>query len=171
MSAFVVSKDHIDAMVQAGLSGSSFKLTWRHDGEHHELTHANADQVGAMLWAENVASVEHRYSPPGREAIYGEGWESEADFDLPGKYRVETIAPGVAPIEVPEWIGGYTFPLGRVKQLAPVAVLKAIDCFEYQSCEHPEWEGSEARAFCEALRDDMIGRLPGYSEADWEVRT
>lgn len=52
----------------------------------------------------------------------------------------------------------------------PVAVLKAIDCYEYQSCEHPQWRESEAWAFCQVLRSVAIDALPGYEEAAWEVR-
>lgn len=51
----------------------------------------------------------------------------------------------------------------------PVQVLKAIACFEYQSCEHSGWKGSEAAAFCEELRLAAIARLPGYDAAAWEV--
>jgi hypothetical protein len=52
----------------------------------------------------------------------------------------------------------------------PVAVLKAIDGFEYQACEHPEWEKSEAHNFCDALRRKAIGKLPGYEEDEhWGV--
>ncbi len=50
-----------------------------------------------------------------------------------------------------------------------VQVLKLIDCYEYQSCEHPEWKHSEARIFCDALRRLMIGNLPGYEEAAWSM--
>jgi hypothetical protein len=173
MSAFVVSKQHIDRMVEAGLgSGHYDYLSWYHNGETHKLRLENASDVGSMLWAENVESVGFRYSPPGREQIYGEGFESPDDFQLPGKYKSETVAPGVAAVEVPEWSDPYTFPLMRSgRRLTPVEVLKAISCYEYQSCEHPEWEESEAKAFCEALRDLMIGRLPGYDEAAWEVKS
>lgn len=52
----------------------------------------------------------------------------------------------------------------------PIHVLKAIACLEYQSCEHPEWEASGARAFCEALRMAAIRALPGYSDAPWVVQ-
>ncbi|HUZ55086.1 MAG TPA: hypothetical protein VMU94_21490 [Streptosporangiaceae bacterium] len=45
--------------------------------------------------------------------------------------------------------------------LDPIAILKAISCYEYQSCEHPGWEASEARSFCEALRRRIIRWLPG----------
>lgn len=55
------------------------------------------------------------------------------------------------------------------EKIDPVQVIKAIDCFEYQTCEHPEWKDSEARKFCQALRGKAISLLPGYDEAAWEV--
>ena len=58
------------------------------------------------------------------------------------------------------------FP-GRID---PVQVLKAIACYEYQSCEHPEWEGSDAKIFCDHLRKMAIGQLPKYKEAEWVIR-
>lgn len=61
----------------------------------------------------------------------------------------------------------YRWPVfGRV--LKPVEALKAINCLEYQSCEHPAWQTSEARRFCESFKAEAIGRLDGYSEAPWE---
>ena len=42
-----------------------------------------------------------------------------------------------------------------------VDALEAIDVYEYQACEHPEWETSEARAFCDALRRGLTRMLPG----------
>jgi hypothetical protein len=51
----------------------------------------------------------------------------------------------------------------------PVVVLSAIDCYEYQACEHPEWERSEAWAFCDALRRLACRHLPGYEAAPWEI--
>ncbi len=51
----------------------------------------------------------------------------------------------------------------------PVVVLKQIDCYEYQSCEHDGWISSKAREFCTELRDTMIGQLPGYDEAPWGI--
>lgn len=166
MSAFVVSKSHIDALIAAGLTGS-YPLSWYHEGEHHQLKHDNASNVGAMLWAENVRSVEHRYSPPGREAIYGEGWETP-NAPLPGSYTRVEIVPEVQPIEMPEWVGGYMFKRPQ-RAYQGVEILKAIACYEYQSCEHDEWETSEAKTFCKALRSRMIQSLPGYDTAAWEI--
>jgi hypothetical protein len=48
-------------------------------------------------------------------------------------------------------------------------LLKALGCFEYQACEVPDWPASEAHAFCRALQDLLIHRLPGYSEGPWAI--
>lgn len=159
MSAFVVSKIHIDALVTAGLAFDRYgPLRWMTrdlteeeqrtgyaEGEpwgpesvsiwrrlSRELTRDTAEQVGAMLWAENVRSVNHRYAE--------EEWEEVYTFErLPGTVN-------------------------------PIVVLKAISCYEYQSCEHPEWERSEARRFCDSLRKHMINHLPGMDDAaGWEI--
>lgn len=101
----------------------------------------DADDVGRMLLAENIASVAHRYA--------------DDTFDeLPGpvrKTRVEDYR--------------YRYP-GRFD---PVTLLKAIDCYAYQSCEHPRWAYSKANAFCCALRRRLIARLPGYDAAPWGI--
>lgn len=58
----------------------------------------------------------------------------------------------------------------KALNLSPVAILKAIQSYGYQSCEHDEWRGSDAFAFCEALTDTLIHRLKGYDEAEtWAI--
>jgi hypothetical protein len=152
MSAFIVDKAHIDALIQAGIrSGSpargSYTLRWRvgenpewtgdYEGysvklreQTRELTRHTQDRVGAMLWNENRRSVDHRYDEANDREVY-------------------RFAPS--------------------KVTTPVAILKALDCYEYQSCEHDGWETSEAHAFCAALRRAMIHALPGYEDAAWEI--
>ncbi|MEU1527114.1 hypothetical protein ABZ413_33490 [Nocardia rhamnosiphila] len=46
--------------------------------------------------------------------------------------------------------------------LDPLAVLKAIDCYAYQSCEHPEWKDSDAHAWVTQLREAIYTAAPGY---------
>lgn len=159
MSAFVVDELHIHVLVNAGLSYSmrGSNLSWLvrdlTDEEkvdsytrgvpwgpgataiygqlRRELTRKTAGFVGAMLWAENVRSVNHRYAE--------EEWEQPYQFkELRG---------------VP----------------SPVAVLKALDGYEYQSCEHEEWEDSESYRFCHALRKLAIKKLTGYDDMPWEI--
>ncbi|WP_280437505.1 hypothetical protein [Nocardia carnea] len=46
--------------------------------------------------------------------------------------------------------------------LDPVAVLKAVDCYVYQSCEHPGWEDSDAHTWMTRLREAIYTATPGY---------
>lgn len=48
MSAWIVSKTHIDSLVQAGI-------------EREMVRPEEADEFGRMLWAENLASIHSRY--------------------------------------------------------------------------------------------------------------
>lgn len=57
MSAFVHSKAHIDALVTLVLAGpNGIRPT-----DWYSPTELTPDQIGQMLWAENVASVNARY--------------------------------------------------------------------------------------------------------------
>lgn len=154
MSAWIVSKRHIDALVTAALP---FKLRWRRDEVNKELTHergevwgpgaisehkrawseldlSTAGRTGAMLWNENHLSVNHRYNENETEDPY-----------VFAKYPRKLTLP---------------------------AVVKALDCYEYQSCEHPDWEDSEARRFCRALREAILDKLVAgeeYEAAPWGI--
>lgn len=163
MSAFEVGDDHINAMLTAGIvwgeestidrpmswvwprltrdeaeeaseRGASFSSAGieLYQARHHLLTPATAGRVGAMLVAQNRASVNFRYDE--------DEWETPFLFDrLPG---------------TPE----------------PVTILKAVRCYEYQACETPDWDTSEAEAFCEALIYLAISVLPGFDSAPgWPI--
>jgi hypothetical protein len=152
MSAWIVSKEHIDALVSAALvcaqeNGSSFRWYDADDNHSHELTYTDtvrANQVGRMLWAENLASINARYIDT---------------IDHPEN------CPGPNDFNGIETVGDYVFK--RTPRIPPVAILKAISCYEYQSCEHEEWKTSQAHEFCATLRDHVINLLPGYDEAPW----
>jgi len=53
--------------------------------------------------------------------------------------------------------------------LSPVEVIKACDCLEYQSCEHPGWKQSRARELVRTIRGAAINALPGYDAAPWGI--
>jgi hypothetical protein len=101
-----------------------------------------ANDFGAMLIAENINSIRYRYPD----------WD---DLPDPSAYAYERF-----------FIPGYSYK-ESVEHIAQV--LKAISCYEYQTCEHPEWPESEAKRVCDRLRSAYIYRLPGYEEAEWEV--
>lgn len=59
MSAFVVNKKHLDAMLTWGLRYKELgPLFWR----KRKLTYETANEVGQMLWDQNYASVNCRYN-------------------------------------------------------------------------------------------------------------
>lgn len=168
MSAFVVSKAHIDALIRVGLEGPADRAT-RYPGNgwsgvywfdpqsgprgvSRQLTHEIADEVGAMLVLENVRSVQYRYQDGSLDNLPG---PTSPYYTNPYAYPLH----GTGPIRIGQ----------APRRLTAVEALKAIDCYEYQSCEHPEWHGSEARRLCDALRQRLIGALTGYDEAPWEV--
>lgn len=140
MSAWMVTKTHIDVLVTAALAIEQGGLSYFWKGSWRRADFTRQDEVGKMLWSENYRSVAHRYPD---------------DLELPGAYL---DGPG---------IDDYTYV--RQEKRDPVTVLKTIDCFEYQSCEHDEWEQSEAWAFCKYLRLTVITTLPGYQEAPWGI--
>jgi hypothetical protein len=51
----------------------------------------------------------------------------------------------------------------------PLAVIKQIDCYEYQSCEHDGWKDSKARRFCRDLKSRLISNMPEYDAAPWGI--
>lgn len=63
MSAWVVEKVHIDALVTAAIdrAGPGHRFSYYHNRDRHYVTIDNADEVGQMLWDENFASVNHLY--------------------------------------------------------------------------------------------------------------
>lgn len=148
MSAYIVSKKHIDAILSAELNRRiDYPLAWYYKGERKTLDRNTADAVGGMLWQENVESVATRYpdDKPGE-------WPGPCGLTMVEvmAYKWEPIRSGNTP-----------------RYIQPIEALKALDGYEYQACEHDEWETSEAKAFCEAMRGNLIRRLPGYDDAPW----
>lgn len=145
MSAYIVDENHIHALVAAAYT---WDLYWYHDGTPTHARHRDSDALGFMLWNENLLSIKYRYPDCGPNDRPGPIVDEEGGID--------------AVIE------HYSYSPFAVS-LSPVAILKAINGYEYQSCEHPEWERSEAKTFCDYLKGEAISRLPGYAEASWEV--
>ena len=55
--------------------------------------------------------------------------------------------------------------------LLPIEVIKACDCLEYQSCEHPEWDESLACKLLKEIQRTAITGLAGYGKARWEIKS
>lgn len=153
MSAYVVGRAHIRYMVEAALARSLFaphdSLSWIWDvnrdtggykrGNLAPSDYQEAARVGQMLWDENIASVLHRYPQDTRETMPGPCDET---------FEYAEHGPGFA----------------RLPDIEPCQVISAIGCYEYQACEHPGWDKSEAKAFCQALKEAAMNRLVDLEE-------
>jgi hypothetical protein len=142
VSAFVVGEDHIHYLVQAARHYAVADRTnsYYHDGQAIQFDDWTG--LGRMLLQECINSVQYRYSdsPP---------------FNLPG------------PIPTPI-ADNYVYRPIRVP-VEPAQVFSAAACYEYQSCEHPEWEGSQAHSFLRWLTRTAQQHVAGYENAMWEV--
>jgi len=101
------------------------------------------DKFGQLLWDENIRSVVYRYPDCNLDA-------------LPG------------PIDCDYKYGKHGFGFDK-RKYTPVEILKACDCYEYQSCEHPGWRESEAHQIIERIRDSATSKLDGYEDAPWVI--
>lgn len=103
MSAWIVSKAHVDVIVHALGVREMFP-----EG-------MNPDAVGAMVWQECHNSVNYRYSENTPRPDYG--------------YAVPPVT----------W--------------TPDQLLHHLECYDYQTCEHPTYEESQAYRLVTGLRD------------------
>jgi hypothetical protein len=149
MSAFIVSRTHIDALVTAAQSraigcadASPFRYWFNGESRSVQMyDQAAADDLGRTLWLENLRSVAARYP-------------NDASGDRPGPCDLRD-----------EEIEGYTFsPVPGTPDA--VTTLTLIRCLEYQSCETDDWQQTEAYAILQALTQDCIRKIPG-SKINW----
>ena len=64
---------------------------------------------------------------------------------------------------------GHVFKSERFSHLTPADVVCACDCLDYQSCETPNWKGTEAWRALNAIRERAIRALVGESRT-WELK-
>lgn len=144
MSAFMCSAAHISTLVNAG------KLAYidARSMEAYLPVSAKAtlfalqtpqEALFGLLVDENMKSIGERYPDASRLSDWHEGGESEFVYDPHAK------APSV------------------------VAAIKLAQSYAYQSCEHGEWEASDAKRYIDHLIGGLIAKLPGYDAAEWSI--
>jgi hypothetical protein len=145
MSAFVVSHDHIDAL----LTFASDKRIIDDLGYfvNRGATKLTPSEIGRVLLAENERSVCHRYPD---------------------------CTPGDAPGKIGEEAVNYNFhrfsEFDRMQHAQKCAwVLKACQCFDYQACETDDYEQSIAHQIIRRIEARVIESLPYYEEAPWGI--
>lgn len=157
MSAFIVGNDHIDLILTAGLDltcrGGS-PLRW-HAPEEPE---GEADYERGEVWGSTaIETAQRRTRTLSRETVESVGLMLLAQNYASVNHRYNEN----------EWAPIYRYR-GVPHMPSAVQVLKALDCYEYQACETPGYDTTEAFDFIRALRKRMIQKLVGYSDAKWE---
>lgn len=106
------------------------------------------------------------YGNPSRRVTVG----NHADAQTLGTLLRETnIAGQLARYGDDDGAPAYVHPHRPYPRRATaVEALAALGCYEYQACEVPAWESSEAYAACQAMRATFIRALPGYDDAPYE---
>jgi hypothetical protein len=184
MSAFMVDKDHIDFLVQAAIAGATDSRGW--EGPHGGFSfwnpvtevrvsidpHAQTvrcegafrevispSELGQRLLDTNLKSIHARYPDTVEDPEHTPGpreryWETPYVFEPIDTGRtVYSIGAGLRPAVLPV--------------AETVAVAAQVKHYEYQSCEHKDWHGSEAQAFCEGMREHLLDSLPGRESVSW----
>ena len=163
MSAWVVENEHIASMVNAAdhharRQHGQFNWYAKEDGETvcYELSRMGEDKTeDAYTVSEGYAEG---YEYPKHVTVsfdtLGAMLLAENVRSVNARYNEDNIEPIYKHSDV------YT---------SPVVTIKSIHCYEYQSCEHEEWEASPAFAFCQQLRASIETDLPGYDDAPWGI--
>jgi hypothetical protein len=140
MSAYVVNEEHVNYLVAAAEQFGRTSPIYCGD---YRAAGDEKTRVARALMSANIKGVSHCYR--------GESLES-----LPGpvdKPDVETME--------------YRKPKTAIKWQT---VIKALDGYEYQSCDAPDFYGSDAFHFCYRLRRRVIDSLPDMYEAEgWSI--
>ncbi len=145
MSAFLCGPEHIGALVD-----------WycHRPGSSH---HVGDEEAAILLANANLDSVAYRYDDLETRDKVAAGFGGFED-------ATEYVA---ACVQASRFRGRAPFP--------PVGILYMLACFEYQSCETPEWydtpiHKNPARVLFERIKGAAIRALDGYDGAPWEYR-
>ena len=153
MSAFQLSKEHIHVLVAAGIPGGRYgTVSVRIPGDMEAAIQARVRDMGV----ECGDDVEVRVAENAEKI--GQLLADENAVSVGYLYSDPTTEAVV--------YGAHRSPARRY---SAVEVIKACDCFVYQSCEHPGWGKSLAKLIVHAIRERAISELPGYQEADWGI--
>lgn len=122
------------------------------------------------------ALAQYALSPSRRERVFACMGCATYDPRTGEDYDPQTLGAILQRENVASWNARYprdpaepAFRFVRATELSPVEIIKAVDCYEYQSCEHDGWQKSDAKKIVKAIRKHAIAELPGYEQASWGI--
>jgi hypothetical protein len=164
MSAFLVSSDHVDALVTAVIE---------HDNPYCS--------VPAPDWAKLEDRFPGAFAVPARRKLMGEMRPRENV----GRMHATELARALLIANLDSLRARYTTAEQKLdhdaeevailahlytpQPLSVVSLLKQSQCFAYQACEVSDWDSCWAKAFTVELESVLINALPGFDDAPWGV--
>lgn len=147
MSAWIVSKNHIDTLVWWAFETRM--------GEARGLAQAMGlrDEVGQILWAENLRSVAYRYpddvsgNRPGPNGFTDDQVKTYV-------WRPPRARPGQEPYYAP------------FDPFDPNHALRQVECYDYQTCENYDYRQTPSGLLMTQLHHDLSVIAPPLTEAD-----
>lgn len=172
MSAFVVSKAHIDRLVALALYGPQDQggpsyagdATWEPIRWYSEDPSSLRGDTGQNYFRHLNHITRHA-----REV----GGDGIGSMLLAANIRsIEARYPDTVghPENRPGWDGepdAYSFPV-LTEHVTVAEGLRAISCFEYQACEFEGWLDSEAHSFCDSMRDALCHVITRTATRGWD---
>lgn len=140
MSAYILQDDTFDLLVTAGLYGVGI------DGGLRVYHEGNIITYNRYEHADILGTILKTANYDSVNYRYKESTEVEGY-----RYKSEGIS---------QYLGGKVIPWGQV--------LKSARCYEYQSCETPEWDKSLAKAIVDAITMKVCGFIAEQDNAEWE---
>lgn len=137
MSAYMVEPHHIAYLVAAAFDCPRQPDTPFFAGKLPKRGNPRV-ALAKMLEAENAKSVEYRYPRNGKVALT--------------RWKVDAL-------QASNW--------NALLHFDPIQIVKAVHCYQYQACEHPDWQTSVAKEITDWILDNAIRALPGYEQAYW----
>lgn len=128
------------------------------------------EHINVLVWAANRyadGSVFY-YHRADRSTAYisRDGGRDEA-----GETLLDTNAASMNRLYGDELEVTYSYQNPASMLWAPVEILKAIRAYVYQACDAPDWDASDAKAFCDRLMVAVMHHLPGYEDAPWGIES
>ena len=197
MSAYMVSKAHIDRLVALALHGPRDRgprypgdawngpRWWSHDlATLHASRNGEREDIVELLTLRGETHEAIRAEIDGTYAAFWQHHRREItreNADAVGALLIATNLHSIherypATVDHPDrtpgpiaqyWDAAYRFPASTERVMA-LEGLTAISCYEYQSCEFDGWHSSEAHSFCDALRDALCSVLTRDTKRGWD---
>jgi len=140
MSAYILDDVNFDVIIKSYVTIRPIQLGWNIwiKKEKLDLFHdTDRTYVGQILKIQNIASVDYRYKANTEMQDYLQKLDKKYIYN------------------------------NRVNAVSPVALLKLLDCYDYQACETSDYKTTKACTIINQIREYTISRLPGYDEAAW----